>query len=171
MNGLETCHRNPVGSQSHPAKVCRRPEPSVARVLGQPGPRSVHREHAGRVMEPRNRICCGSRRLRHGGRQQPGAVMASRTGPPGSESGACVRGFPRNLGGPADLRHTPTGRAPGEESPGTKGRYRQAKATKRGGMDGRKSEQPIVPRESGNPPQGTRRGKGLPGSRNRWRDR
>jgi hypothetical protein len=35
-------------------------------------------------------------------------------------------------------------------------RYRQAKATKRGGMDGRESERPIVLVKPGNRPAGTR---------------
>jgi hypothetical protein len=35
-------------------------------------------------------------------------------------------------------------------------RYRQAKATKHGGMDGRESERPTVPVKPGNRPAGTR---------------
>ncbi len=35
-------------------------------------------------------------------------------------------------------------------------RYRQAKATKCGGMDGRESERPTVPVKPGNQPAGTR---------------
>ena len=42
-------------------------------------------------------------------------------------------------------------------------RYRQAKATKRGGTGGRESERPIVPPTRGNRPEGPRRGKEAPG--------
>ena len=40
-------------------------------------------------------------------------------------------------------------------------RYRQAKETKRGGMDGRESERVVVPTTSGNLIAGTRRREGL----------
>ncbi len=45
-------------------------------------------------------------------------------------------------------------------------RYRQAKATKCGGMDGRESERPTVPVKPGNRPAGTRWREGDAGLRN-----
>ncbi len=51
------------------------------------------------------------------------------------------------------------------------GWYRQAKATKRGGRDGRKSEHPIVPPKPGNHPHGTRWREGGAALRNSRRER
>ncbi|MDB5351303.1 MAG: hypothetical protein JWN86_2550 [Planctomycetota bacterium] len=52
--------------------------------------------------------------------------------------------------------------APGGHGSETRVRpwYRQAKATRRGGMGGRESERFIVPMTRGNRPEGPRRGKG-----------
>jgi RNA-directed DNA polymerase len=102
--------------------------------------------------------------------------MAWPTGPAGvEEQGTSTWGFPRNLGIPV-VSTTRAGQgATGEENPGPvasarpsggsglHGRtrstaspswYRQAKATKRGGMGGRDSEHPIVPPKRGNPLRG-----------------
>ena len=57
--------------------------------VGQPTSRSVHRECAGRVIEPRNRGR-GSRRCSTSGRHHPGARRHHTRVPPGSESGACM---------------------------------------------------------------------------------
>ncbi len=64
-------------------------------VRGQPTLRSVHREHVGRVIEPRNRSNRGSRRRLIGGRHNPGARRHHTRILPGSESRACMhRGSP-----------------------------------------------------------------------------
>ena len=96
--------------------------------------------------------------------------------PPGSESRTRPHGFPRNLGGPVVSTADPGGRyrvtnsrlvvgAPGGHGNETRVQpwYRQAKATKRGGKDGRESERFKVPVTRGNRPEGPRRGKGAPG--------
>lgn len=57
-----------------------------------------------------------------------------------------------------------------DERAGT-GRYCQAKATKRDGKIGRKSEQLIRAMRTGNQSEGTRRSKGAAGSWNHWRER
>ena len=88
------------------------------------------------------------------------------------EQGMCTLGFPRNLGGPVVSRpHHPDGGHPertqplaarararrGTERRQARGGYRQAKATKRGGMGGGKSEHRVVLWKQGNPgPRETR---------------
>ena len=57
--------------------------------------------------------------------------------------------------------HGPTSRADGDEQ-GTQGWYRQAKETKRGEMDGKESQCPIVVLKRGNGPPGPRGAKGVP---------
>src|SRR2546426_917512 len=87
-----------------PAETSDQPEPSVAWWEEQSPLRSVHRKCAGRVMEPRKQIgvagadtvyCVEGRAAGVVGSTQRDAPV-----PPGSESGACARGSPRNLGGP-----------------------------------------------------------------------
>jgi hypothetical protein len=96
--------------------------------------------------------------------------------PPGSENRARSRGFPRNLGGPVAFSEIPgrryrvTNSSPATAAPGDGGseirvrpRYRQAKATKRGGTGGGESERSILPMTWGNRPEGPHREKGAPG--------
>src|ERR1019366_5853871 len=96
--------------------------------------------------------------------QRPGTKA-----PPGSKTGARMRRFPRNLGDPAlsssgnggrgDSNNNDPARAGSVRPYGsptrfmkarTRMRYRQAKATKRGGKERWKSEPPIVPMKLGN---------------------
>jgi hypothetical protein len=82
------------------------------------------------------------------------------------EQGMGTLGFPRNVGGPVVSRpQHPDGGQPertqplaarvrarrGAERRQAQGGYRQAKATKRGGMDGGMSEQRVVLWKQGNP--------------------
>ena len=63
--------------------------------------------------------------------------------------------------GPADQTPTSWARPPTSSRPMGAARYRQAKETKRGGMDGRESERAIVPMKPGDLIAGTRRREGL----------
>ena len=104
--------------------------------------------------------------------------------PPGSESGACAhRGspgtwetssFPRSNTASARRRHGPGPRGAGWLPTGTNEHptgVLAAKATEPSGTSEEESEQPIVPLKPGNLPEGPGGGKGLPGTRNRRRDR
>ena len=102
--------------------------------------------------------------------------------PPGSESRACTQwGSPGTWEGlppPHETRErgkrvkkTPGLRRLRLAGDGSKRnerteRYRQAKATKCGGKDGRQSERPVVLAKPGNRPTGTRWREGDAGSRN-----
>lgn len=81
------------------------------------------------------------------------------------EQGMWAWGSPRNLGDPvvsadssvvgeATIQRTPaqvrSADAPGRYEQRALGRYRQAKATKRGGMSGRKSEQLVIAEKAEN---------------------
>ena len=91
--------RDPAGIHSCPVRVGRPPEPSVAWRRGDPPLRSVHRECAGRAIEPRKLTTRGSRRHQICGRQHRCVEQASRRGPAGvREQGMRTRGSPRNLG-------------------------------------------------------------------------
>ena len=59
------------------------------------------------------------------------------------------------------LIHSSLSRAGGDEQ-GTNRWYRQAKETKRGEMDGKESQRPIVVLKRGNGPPGPRGAKGVP---------
>ena len=149
--------------------------------------RSVDSECAGRGNQPRE-IKIGEPTPWHQRKAISSAPYWPGVGdPPGYQPRACThRGPPRNLGEPCDLRgripvgprvinqSRPTGRGrphPVGAKRRAQPRYRQAKETKRGGMDAGRLSTPIVPMKRGNRPEGPCGGKGGVGSRNRWRAR
>lgn len=68
-------------------------------VVGRPALRSVDSEHAGRVMESRNRLVVGADAVAKAEGNTPSAVMVWHRGPAGvGERGMHAQGFPRNLG-------------------------------------------------------------------------
>jgi len=71
------------GNDTPPGKAGQQPVPSVACRTEQSGPRSVHRECAGRVIEPRNPFHRGSRRRLTSGRQHFKAAMTWQRSPTG----------------------------------------------------------------------------------------
>ena len=146
-------------------------------VVGRPRLRSVDREQAGRVIEPRNSQC-GSRRCLKGGRQYRRVETAWLEGSTGvEERGMSAWGFPRNLGGPifsADreaVGEAANGNNPGPVERGidpagseqqVHGRYHGVKATKLQETRDGKSECLIVARKQGNSPGGPCGAKGAP---------
>lgn len=114
--------------------------------------------------------------------------MAWRRGLAGvEEQGTRAEGSSRNLGDlVASVREAaglgnpvikplagarPARRCDGAKNETSGGRYPQAKATKCGGTGGEKSEHPIVPRKSGNCPNGTRWREADAGAENRRGER
>ena len=145
-------------------------------VRGRPRLRSVHRERAGRVMEPRKHRCGVSTPLIQRKTTSPVLKWPGAGGPPGSKSGACTQGSSRNLGylvfstvqrrrgrrdrsgpgprGVALLRGNEGGRSGGSAE------RRKRSEARRGA---RSRSRLIVPMRSGNSPQRTRRmGSGRP---------
>ena len=138
--------------------------------------RSVDREQAGRVIEPRN-VQCGSRRRLNSGRQHLRAETAWLEGSTGvEERGMTAWGFPRNLGGPipsADritVRESVTRKNPGPvargidpagSENGCKGGIAGISKKPREKRDG-KSECLIVAGKQGNSPGGPCGAKGAP---------
>jgi len=124
-------------------------------VPGQPGLRSVDSECQSRVTEPRKTDCTRepSSWFERGPRRH--VVMAWRVGPAGvGEQGRGTVGFPRNVGDPVvstldpergnrSRAQKPLARGVARHAAGSEasvpGGYRQAKATKRGGMGDRES--------------------------------
>jgi hypothetical protein len=155
-------------------------------VRGKPWLRSIHRERASRVIEPRNESARGGRRgfLSGGSSEVPSSPGTEP--PPGSESTAhTYRGSP----GTWEVLSFPppqTGWAPGpDEEPGphfdaldtvgserTSARwYRRAKETKREGDGRQEVGAPHRTCEVGEPTRGTRRRERGAGLRNHWRER
>jgi hypothetical protein len=179
---------DPVGSKSYPTRASHPPEASLAWRRGNPAWRSVDSECAGRGNQPREikigeptswhqRKAISSAPYWLGVEGPPGCVRAQGMYTKGSaqEPGRTLRS-PRSSSGwtPEDQRSRPTDR--GRPHPVGANRrahpwYRQAKETKRGGMDSGRLSTLIVPRKRGNHPEGPRGGKGSVGSRNRWRER
>ena len=118
----------------------------------------------------------------------PGAMLLHRNGLVRAVLPASVRTradgqlrFPRNLGDPVvssansrleipgDQLQASAAHSPAEErNERVRPRYRQAKATKRGGMGGRKSQHPHITAEAGelvprDPVEGRKNPKGVPG--------
>lgn len=94
----------------------------------------------------------------------PGSESRARThgGPPGTwEILSFPSTNPDGAAGDQPLVCGSRARAHGSEQRAQR-RYRGAKATKRPGTDGRKSERLIVPRKRGNQPKGPRGGKEAP---------
>ena len=147
--------------------------------------RSVHRECAGRVIEPREIIPASADVVSSTEGRIDTPSRAWREELAGvRERGMRTWGLPRNLG---DLivsaRESRDGRPVKQPRPGggalgvpgsedrARARYRQAKETKRGGRGGQATEHFVVPGKRGNPPQGTPRREGGAGSWNRGRER
>lgn len=169
-----------------PGKAGNQPVPSVCVVRGRPWLRSVHRERAGRVNEPRKRADRGSRRRLHGGRQHRHAATPGVKVPPGSMSRACTQGSSRNLGGLVLSTEKLRGGQPAEQARARDGRarsrgrnegralwwYLRAKATKRARTGCETSELLDSTCEAGErPPGGPRGGKRGVGLRSCWRER
>ena len=170
----------PGGSPTRLAKLASSQKRVLrgGKVLGQPRPRSVDSECIGRVIEPRKRICRGSRRCRLNGRPCPRAAIGLVRGfHRGRRAGHVHRGSPRNLGGPVvSANGAVVGEAttqitlawkggadlPRRNEQQSTGRYRQPKETKRGGMNGRASEQLVVAMKAGNRSEEPVGAKGLP---------
>lgn len=144
--------------------------------VGQPTLRSVHRECAGRVIEPRNFSSRGGRRCLSSGRHHLGARRHHTKVPPGSESRACMywgspgtwetlSSPPRNPGGGAGDSTGPCLAALGRASERTikrsavsEGEGNEAQGDGWQGVGALHSTE-----ESGEPsPKGPRRGKGAP---------
>ena len=174
----ETFDCDPAGERPDRPRLASQPEPSVAWSGGDPGCEAYTGSLAGRVIEPRNRSPRGSRRCDKSGRPhrgaEPGRALAV---PPGSESGACRQGSPRNLGGLVVSTGDAAWAAAINSSPGPLARPMPAGAnrahggtakrrkTKRGGMGGEKSESADSTGEVGEPaPRGPGGGKRRIGS-------
>ena len=167
----ETFGCDPTGERPDRPRLANQPEPSVAWSGGDPGCEAYTGSLAGRVIEPRNRPPCGSRRCDKSGRHHRGAEAGRALAvPPGSESGACGQGSPRNLGGLVVSTGEAARAAAVNDSPGPLARPERAGAnradggtakrrkTKRGGTGGEKSESADSTAEvGGTRPTGTRR--------------
>ena len=174
----ETFGCDPTGERPDRPRLANQPEPSVAWSGGDPGCEAYTGSLAGRVIEPRNRPPCGSRRCDKSGRHHRGAEAGRALAvPPGSESGACGQGSPRNLGGLVVSTGEAARAAAINDSPGPLARPERAGAnradggtakrrkTKRGGTGGEKSESADSTAEVGEPaPRGPGGGKRRTGS-------
>ena len=174
----ETFGCDPTGERPDRPRLANQPEPSVAWSGGDPGCEAYTGSLAGRVIEPRNRSPCGSRRCDKSGRHHCGAETGRALAvPPGSESGACGQGSPRNLGGLVVSTGDAARTAAVNSSPGPLARPERAGAnradggtakrrkTKRGGTGGEKSESADSTAEVGEPaPRGPGGGKRRTGS-------
>ena len=130
--------------------------------------RSVHRESVGRVIEPRKHRSAEPTSLTRRKAASPAAGWPGAGGPPGSKSGACRQGSPRNLGGLVfssvsrrrgrRVRSGPgPGHCPGTGSEtGTHGGTAERRQRSDAEWEARSRSPLIVLRKSGNPPQGTR---------------
>ena len=97
----ETLRSSPVGDQSRPAKCAASRNRVLRCIWGSPFMRSVHREHEGRVMEPRKRRIVGVDALFGRGRQRLDACRHLRRGPTGvGVHDMDALGLPWNLGDP-----------------------------------------------------------------------
>lgn len=174
------------GNHTPPGKAGQQPVPSVACRTERSGPRSVHREYVGRVIEPRKPFLRGSRRRLTSGRQHFKAAMTWQRSPPGSKSRACRQRIPQELGRPCHFRRQQRGWGSHEpKNPGPEMECRhsweirrigtrvvppnEGNEARRDGWQGvgaaRSSD------EGGEPIRGTRRSQGAAGTRNRWRER
>ena len=144
-------------------------------VRGRPRLRSVHRERAGRVIEPR-KLQCGVDVVNPAEDHIAGPEVAWGRGSAGSKSGACTQGSSRNLGylvfSTVQRRRGRRGRSgpgprgvallrgnEGGRSGGSAERRRRSEARR----EARSRSRLIVPMRSGNSPQRTRRrGSGRP---------
>ena len=174
----ETFECDPTGERPDRPRLANQPEPSVAWSGGDPGCEAYTGSLAGRVIEPRNRSPCGSRRCDKSGRHHRGAEAGRALAvPPGSESGACGQGSPGNLGGLVVSTGEAARAAAVNSSPGPLARPERAGAnradggtakrrkTKRGGTGGEKSESADSTAEAGEPaPRGPGGGKRRIGS-------
>ena len=166
------------GNDTPPGKAGQQPVPSVACRTEQSEPRSVHRECAGRVIEPRKSFHRRSRRRLTSGRQHFKAAMTWQRSPTGvQEQGMQTEDppgtwetltFPLSeqwLGKPRTKQPRPSAGSAdsaGRDEQQSTGRYRQAKETKCGGTNGRESEQLVVVVKVGNQTMGPSGAKELP---------
>ena len=171
----ETFQWSPAG-QACPAKVGHQPVPSVAWTRATSATKRTQGVCRPRQFNPEIGLVVRANidSLMEGSTGAPAETWQGAKVSPGALSGACTRGFPRNLGGLAiSMRSTGTGSrvkmsrshvaalGDGGSEQRAHAWNRQAKETKRGGMDGETSELFVVPTKQGNR-EGPCGGKGEP---------
>lgn len=162
-------HRDPVGSQSHPAKLATAGTESCV-YSERSEPRSVDRKCASRAIEPRKFQSRGPRSCRCRDSTVTLRSRIKRRGLGGvEEQGIRTRGSPRNLGGTvvSTLKETGGGRvnktqALGRRICGPKGTNTadagvvpHGEGNRASGKDGSGRSTFIVPRKRGNRPEGS----------------
>ena len=167
-------HRDPVGNQSHPAKLATAGTESCVD-SERSEPRSVDRKCASRAIEPRKLQSRGPRSCRCRDSTETLRSRSKRRGSGGvEEQGVRTRGSPRNLGGTvvSTLKVTGGGRlnktqALGRCIRGPKGANAagagvvpNGEGNRARGTDGSGRSTFIVPRKQGNRPEGSLRREG-----------